>query len=170
MNRTIASSADDTYEYYEKYRWINAPSENDVVLESTSWGGLRFSDLPVPQGARIVSANVEVLIAYRDDPSLYIYAQDTDNAADFSASGPRTRAGMRYFVRWYADSIGEGWRTSPDLAPLIQEVVDQPGWRSGNALVLLWQNAGGRLRFRQWDHDGGLSAARLHVVYQVVGP
>ena len=35
--------------------------------------------------------------------------------------------------------------------------------------MVLFQNVGGRLRFRQWDYDQGTSAARLHVVFLVPG-
>jgi hypothetical protein len=71
------------------------------------------------------------------------------------------------FARWEGDGIGEGWRRSPDIANLVQESIDRPGWESGNAFALLMQPAGGRFRLRGWDYGEGEYAARLHAEYSL---
>jgi hypothetical protein len=53
---------------------------------------------------------------------------------------------------------------TPDLAEVIQEVVDQPGWSPGNALVLLVSGSGKRVAEA---FDGVASAApELVLVYE----
>jgi hypothetical protein len=138
-----------------------------VVLESTNVGGLRFANVEIPAGARIDAAYVEVHVYHSDDPRLYLYAEAADDAADFSARRPDLATRGTAFARWEGDDIGEGWRRSPDIANLVQESIDRPGWESGNAFALLMQPAGGRFRFRGWDYGEGEYAARLHVEYSL---
>lgn len=165
LDRSIRASADDTYSYYD-HGWVNRLNDDDLILQSSYNGGTRFTDVTVPQGAHIVEAYVEVYVYYNDDPSLYLYAEDVDDSQDFSLLRPQHRERTGEWVLWDADDIGEGWARSPDIAALIQSVVDRPGWRAGNALSLLWQNYAGRFRFRQWDFQGEPRSARLHVEYE----
>lgn len=63
---------------------------------------------------------------------------------------PSARATTAAFAAWApaawpgVGAAGADQRT-PDLAALIQEVVDQPGWSPGNALVLLVSGSGRRV-------------------------
>jgi len=36
---------------------------------------------------------------------------------------------------------------SPDIAAIVQEIVDRPGWVYGNALIIHWDNNGGSLQY-----------------------
>lgn len=163
----VTSGEDDTYAYMQYYRWVNGVSEPLMILDSGNWGGLRFENIRIPQGAKIESAYLEIRIDYRDDPAAYIYSQASDSAPDFSDQGPQGRPRGSSYVRWQASDVGQGWVDTPDLKDLVQEVVDRSGWRSGNAIVFLWwPTSGSRLRVRQWDYDSGGSAARLYVQYQ----
>ena len=52
---------------------------------------------------------------------------------------------------------------SPDIAATIQEVVNRPGWTSGNALALIITGSGRRTAE---SHDGDAAGAPLlHVEY-----
>ena len=52
---------------------------------------------------------------------------------------------------------------SVDLAPVLQEIVDRPGWAAGQALVLLISGSGERVADA---YDGSPSGAPLlHVEY-----
>jgi hypothetical protein len=56
---------------------------------------------------------------------------------------------------------------TPDLAAVIQEIVDRPGWTTGNSLVLLVTGSGQRIAE---SFDGKPSAAPLlHLEYGVQG-
>jgi hypothetical protein len=128
--------------------------------------GWRFVQVDIPQGAQIESAYLNVCVDQRDDPSMYLYAQPVDDAPDFSTSGPQYRAWGRAHVLWDADDVGFGWHQSPNVAALIQEVVDRQGWGSGNAIAILAQPiGGGRVHMRQWDYEAGRFAARLTIQY-----
>ncbi len=164
MVLSIGGSLDDTFAYYSR-GWVNAYNWEDAILYGDTWVGLRFAGLALPEGARVVHASLQVNVFGFDDPRLLIYAEANDRAADFSRSLPTERALTTASVRWRASNIGGGWRSSPDLAPIIQEVVSRPGWGSGDPIALILQNDGGQLRFRQWDYDHAPYAARLYLVY-----
>lgn len=160
----IRARADDTFAYYSR-GWVNAFDWEDIILAGDTWAGLRFTDLVLPMGAEIVSASLEVDVFGFDDPRLLIYAEAGDQPADFSRSMPMERTLTDISVGWTAANIGGGWGHSPDIAPLLQAVVERPGWESGDPIALILRNDGGQLRFRSWDYGFGRSAPRLHVVY-----
>jgi hypothetical protein len=116
--------------------------------------GLRFIDVDIPQGATIVDAFVQFQVdeASSQTTSLTIEAQDTDNAQAFTSSNWNisNRATTSADVWWNPAT----WKTvgnagakqqTPDIAPIIQEIVNRPGWSSGNALVLIITGTGKRV-------------------------
>ncbi|MBT8201357.1 MAG: metallophosphoesterase, partial [Acidimicrobiia bacterium] len=138
--------------------------------------GLRFGDVSVPQGAIITSATVQFQSA---DPalgaaSLVIEAQAADDASVFAGTSfdistrPRTVAAVSWNPPdWVDDRLaGLGQRT-PDLTSIIQEVVDRPGWNSGNGLSLIVSGSGTRPAVA---FDGDPTAApELRIEYAGVG-
>ena len=81
---------------------------------------------------------------------LIIQAELAGNARPFRwvinlASRTRTSASVHWSPEPW-DVLGERSvrQRTPDLAALIQEVVDRPDWREGNALVLLITGSGHR--------------------------
>jgi hypothetical protein len=79
-------------------------------------------------------------------------------------------------VPWQVGSGDEwlSWQTrhSPDLSAIIQEIVNQPGWVSGNDLVIVVQPSGSGTTHRRvfaWDRmDNALQTARLQVWYTMI--
>ncbi len=51
---------------------------------------------------------------------------------------------------------------TPDLASLVQEVVNQPGWQEGNALVLIISGSG-RRNAEPWGWASNSGAPMLYV-------
>jgi hypothetical protein len=61
--------------------------------------------------------------------------------------------------------IWSGART--DVRQVIQEIVDRPGWSSGNAVVILYAGSSYEDDRRFWSFDGAPDkAARLKITYQ----
>ncbi len=58
-------------------------------------------------------------------------------------------------------SRGPDQRT-PDLSAVVQEIVDRPGWSSGNALVLVVDGSGGRTA----EAYNGSAPPVLHLEYR----
>jgi hypothetical protein len=104
--------------------------------------GLRFTDIQIPQGAKIDSA---YLIIYsheeeKDTAKVTIYGEAADNSVTFSMDNlildrPKTTSKLY----WEVTEVWPIWTMfkTPDFAPIIQEIVDRQGWTSGNALALM---------------------------------
>jgi hypothetical protein len=101
----------------------------------------RFQNVTIPQGTAIDSA-VLVIYAHEDESAealVTILAEDNDDSPMFSETEALTdRTMTETSVAW---NITEDWTMweqyhSPNLAPVIQEVIDRPGWQSGNSLTL----------------------------------
>lgn len=132
--------------------------------------GLRFAGLELPQGARIASAYVQFTAKETNDTptALEIAAEASDDAVPFQAglgdlSSRQLGAGRVSWTPPAWDQAGEASAAerTPDLAPLLQEVVDRPGWQSGGALVLIFTGSGHRTA---WSVDGRAGSAPLLVV------
>lgn len=133
--------------------------------------GFKFEDLRVPQGAKVLSAKLHVAAAETSNAvtDMKIYAQNADDAAAFSASnGNISSRGTTSAVNWQL-TAAEGWiegdfYESPDLAGIVQTVVDRTGWCGGNDAALILDGSGGR-KIASYDRDPAL-AAKLVITYE----
>ncbi|MCP3920757.1 MAG: PKD domain-containing protein [bacterium] len=130
--------------------------------------GMRFQ-LDVPQGATITSGHVQFTTdEVGTEPTfLTIRAEASDDAPPITQSSsdlssrPTTTALAPWFPSpWqYVQAIGILQRTS-DLGSVLQEVVDRPGWQSGNRVLILVTGTGERTAE---SFDGTPEPARLVV-------
>ena len=115
--------------------------------------GMRFTSVAVPRGATITRAYLqfEADETQSELTNLAIQGQAADNAAVFgTASGNiSTRARTVASVAWsppawgLVSEAGPNQRT-PELATVVQEIVNRTGWASGNALALIITGSGHR--------------------------
>ncbi|MFH1920030.1 MAG: hypothetical protein ABIP48_09115 [Planctomycetota bacterium] len=127
--------------------------------------GIRFQDTPVPQGAQIKRAYVQ-FTAYPGQPGsektdLVLHAELAANAEPFAkvkhniTSRRKTAASVKWSPEpWTVGGARLENQRTPDLSSLIQEVVDQPDWHEGNALVFVISGSGRRTA---QSHDGSLN-------------
>ena len=139
--------------------------------------GMRFPGLAVPQGAAVTAAWIqfETDEATAAVVALSFTAQADDDAPSFSTAGedltarPREAASAVWSPPAWSTvgEAGPGQRT-PDLSPVVQAVVDRPGWAAGNALVIFVNGdaSTGRRIARSWDSDRA-GAPLLHVEYEI---
>ena len=170
----IASSTDDAEEGASG-RIYRASTDLELVYDgSAQTVGLRFVKVAVPRGATVTSAYVQFKTDERTTVStaLTIRAQAADNAPTFLStsknvsSRPRTAASVAWSPpAWKkVGEAGLGQRT-PNLAPVVQEVVNRSGWVSGNALALIVTGKGKRVAE---SYDGTRTGAPLlRVTYTV---
>ena len=155
INVPITSGDDDAE---ERLNGFVALSSGDLEMVFDNSGnqtvGLRFVDLPVPNGATITSAHVQFQVDEVSvvDTVLSIRAEDVNNAAQFvSATNNITnRTTTSAAVTWVPapwDVVGEAGpdQQTPNIATVIQEVVDRPGWAPNNAMVLIISGTGERV-------------------------
>ncbi len=101
----------------------------------------RFQNVTIPKSAEIDSA-VLVIYAHEDESAearVTITAEAADNSPLFTETEALTdRTMTSSSVRWIISENWTMWQQyhSPNIASIIQEVINQPGWESGNALTL----------------------------------
>ncbi len=142
--------------------------------EQDGWGaqlvGLRFENLPVPRFANVQSAWIDFVVDELSvvPTTLEIYGQASEHAFTFLAVAydlslrNRTVAAVSWsdVPAWDAASVTQ---SSPDLSPIVQEIVDQQGWAAGNALVVIIEGTGRRTA-AAYDVSA-VAAPSLHVEY-----
>jgi hypothetical protein len=139
----VAASADDAYQTGSTVTLTDTAA---ILADPNQYLGLRFQTLGIPQGATIISAVVDLVIndTSKNDAQGTWYGQDADDAATFTTGSNdiSSRASTTATVAWTTNDLGSAGATctSPDLSTIIQEVVDRPGWTSGNDLVLIYQH------------------------------
>ncbi len=118
---------------------LNANQLN-IGATADSITALRFDSLNIPQGARILSANL-VFNAMGDTSlpaNLIIDAEDVDDSpilsnTDYSISA---RDPTDENVNWLAESWVDGLTYASDsIQSVVQAVIDRPGWCGGNAMT-----------------------------------
>ncbi len=135
--------------------------------------GMRFTGVNIPRGARILRANLKVL-AYTS--GLYtsftgtILAEAAGNAPDFVSQPINTLTLTTASQSW---PLTTGWQPntsclSPDIANVIQEVINRSDWSANNALVIVFKGSSGAANDRKfWSYDGDpANAPQLEITYQ----
>jgi type IV pilus assembly protein PilY1 len=119
----------------------------DLDFDSAKISGMRFTDIPVTKGQKILEARL-VFTADADQSgatTLRFRGEKGADAATFAdvKNDLAKRAKTTASVDWVAPDHTQGVQyTSPDLAPIIQEIVNGAGWLPGNALAIV-----------TWDRD-----------------
>ena len=131
----------------------DGPSANSP--DETVLTGLRFTDIPVPAGGQIVSAKIQFKTDElgSDAAAFLIRGEAADNAARYVGPGKtsniRNRVPTTTTAQWSPpawDLIGEADvdQQTPQLADIMQEIVDRPGWAQGNAAAFMIDGTGRR--------------------------
>jgi hypothetical protein len=159
-------------------------SDLEVNTSTDNWGsgyfGLRYTNVTIPQGATIVSAKIQFHVDDNDvggstPVTATFRGEDTNNAAAFSSSDfdltnrTQTSASVDWAIPdWAAAHLEGANQLSAELNTIVQEIVDRPGWASGNALVLMklgWTGSGARTA-ESYDEEP-TAAPELQITYTV---
>lgn len=173
INISIASGSDDAEENASGSVSLSS-SDLELIRDANNQQvGLRFTNVTIPQGATILNAYIQFTVdeTTSEATNLTIQAQANDNPVPFGYSAstkvstrPRTTSSVSWSPSaWLTlNQSGVDQRT-PDLSPVLQEIVNRSGWNSGNALAILITGTGKRVAVA---YEGGAnSAPRLHVEY-----
>jgi hypothetical protein len=173
----VAAGTDDAEESASGSMQLTSSDLELVNDGSDQLVGMRFQGVTIPRGATISSAYVqfqtdEVTTA---TTALTIRGQAADNPATFSSTtagkiSTRTRTASAVSwspVAWTTvEQAGAGQRT-PNIASVIQEIVNRTGWTSGNSLVIIINGTGKRTAEA---YDGEQPSAPLLRVDYATGP
>lgn len=189
LNRSITQSSDDAEEFIQDPGVTGFTAGSTYVTSSdleltydagsgtgsNQLVGLRFTDIQIPAGATINSAFIQFTSkdAKSTPVTVEIAVQDDPNPATFSATAndisSRTRVqaagGGPLSVSWAIEAWGaNGERAAaeqtPDVAPLLQAVVDMGTWSAGNAVAFIITGPNDAAAFRNaWAFDGAVAPA-----------
>lgn len=133
--------------------------------------GMRFTGVNIPQGMTIRRAYLEFTVdeAADENTSLTFAGEASDAPSPFQAApgdlSRRERTAAR--VAWNdipAWSVVDlRWRT-PDLTPIVQELVNRPGWQPGQPMVFLVEGSGRRTADSFDDNPATAPLLRIEVV------
>lgn len=142
--------------------------------------GMRWTSIPVPQGATIISASISIFaLSGFFVARTKLIGEDTDNAAAFSTLADydgrsRTTARVDWDIfnntDWHIPSAQ--FRQSPDISAIIFEICNRAGWSSGNDLALFWDDDGSLasdwVSGRSWNGNPS-EAAKLNITFSAGG-
>jgi hypothetical protein len=155
------------------------------VLQITGFGisnqivGMRYTQVHIPQGATILDAYLQFTSAATSSVTLdlQVWGQDDDNPAIFTStagdisSRPKTSSSVSWApVPWLAIGDAGPDQRTPNIAVVIQEIVNRPNWVNGSSLVVMitGDGSGSRVAGAHTDSNPGV-APLLHVEF-ITGP
>ncbi len=171
----VTASSDDAEE--DTSTGMVKPGSSDLELghqnQKNQLVGIRFTGLNIPQGATITNASIQFQTdeTHSGATSLIIEGEATDNTLTFTNTNANISS--RALTGATIDWVPAPWTTegeagvaqqSPNIASIIQEIVERPGWSSGNALVVIISGSG-RRNAESFNGDPS-GAPVLHVEYQ----
>jgi hypothetical protein len=144
----VSSSSDDVNEDAATFTtnattlWLGNGSST-----TSSYTGLRFANVAIPSGATITSAKLKVYSSQSQwlTIRMNMAGELSPNSATFSStSKPSQRKSTVQSVNhndnvsWSANT----WYLLDEMAPVVQEIVNQSGWQSGNSLSIILTGTG----------------------------
>ena len=152
LERELGGSADDA---------DDCTGCNEVhlgVLGGPKTGGFRFEDVLVPAGQTLDEAHLLVPTdgTYTNPLDLRLWGEALVAAppyapGDLPAGRPKTGASVPWSVTGTWNYLE--WHPTPDLAPLLEEVMAQPGWSPGGVVALDIADDGSAGHRRVWAFD-----------------
>ncbi len=173
VDTSVMSSSDDAEERVDNRMRLTS-SDLEMFDEGATTPnlavGLRFSDVAIPRGVAITNAYVQFYVDEVDSlaTEVVIRGEASDNASIFvSTSGnissrPLTGESVSWMPDpWLQKDAAELAQRTPNIAGVIQEIVNRPSWAPNNALAIIVGGSGQRVA-RTFDKTPAL-AAELHV-------
>jgi hypothetical protein len=147
LYRRVHTSSDDAEERLST-GGVNIHSSDleliyDSDLPDNQLVGMRFLNLTIPPGAIVTNAYIEFTAdeSSSQATSLVLRAQAADDSPTFTttagniSSRPLTTAAVPWnnVAAWTRYQLYQ----TPNLAPIVQEVINRPNWASGNNFVVV---------------------------------
>ncbi|MFT6019883.1 MAG: hypothetical protein ACI9VN_000551 [Patescibacteria group bacterium] len=169
----IASGSDDAEERAGGSITLTSGDLELVQDASVQQVGLRFTNVGLVPGTPISEAYIQFVTDETQNinpVSLQIHGERNPNAATFLKENGNvsSRNKTNTSVSWFPEnwqSIGDAGaaQRTPNVAPLIQEIINQPGYSYNNPLAFILSGSGKRVAEA---YDGGANkAAQLCVTY-----
>jgi hypothetical protein len=136
--------------------------------------GIRFRNVAIPVGSTITSAYVQFAAKSTSSSTvnLVIEGQVATNPQVFKtiafniSNRARTAAEVGWSpAPWTQVGVAGSAEQTPNLAPVIQEIVDLPGWSGLAPLVLIVTGDGSAAQRTAWSYNGAGPEPVLHLEF-----
>lgn len=140
---SISQSSDDARQSGTSMALTGITLESDATTE---YLGFRFQNIEIPQGATLTQAYMSFYIgnSANDEPYHTIWGENSDNATTFTtgASNITNRTPTTATALWDNTNLGApGTFSTVSLLDITQEIINRPGWTSGNAIAFIIQGS-----------------------------
>jgi len=172
----VAKGSDDVEENSSGRMSTNSSDLELIYDNNTQVVGIRFTGVKIPMGATITNAYIQFKVdeATSKTTNLTIVGEANSNASAFSNTfrnvSKRTRTSNS--VSWSPQSwlkvgeMGISQRT-PNLSPIVQEIVNQSNWISGNSIVMIIVGNNNGKRVAKSFEGNSAGAPLLHVEFSM---
>lgn len=173
LNIRIATGKDDVEEYSSGWVYLNSTDLELVYDINSQVVGLRFVGVNIPKGAIITNAYIQFKVdeLSSETISLQIRGEANANAPAFTiktrnvSSRLKTTKAIAWSpAPWKKVGNSGSDQATPNIAPVIQEIVNQPGWATGNSLVIIMTGNTGKRVSKSFESDPA-GAPLLHVEF-----
>jgi len=178
LNIQVSSSSDDAEEFSTGA--VNTFSSDLELVDSPDSAsqavGIRFDGVNLPVGAIISNAYLQFQVDEVSDGaiSLTIYGEANANPVTYSStannisSRPKTAASASWSpANWSTVGTKGIEQQSSDLTNIIQEIISQVGWNSGQSIAFIIDGYG--MRTAESFDGSQTGAPTLHVEYSTNG-
>jgi hypothetical protein len=173
----IVAGSDDAEESSDGDMYINSSDLELVYDGSNQVVGLRFTGVDIPKGSSIINAYIQFKVdeTQSEATTLTIQGEAANNPDTFQSTPNNISSRSRTInsttwtpLPWTTVGQADLDQRTPDLSSVIQEIVNQPGWSQGNALVMILTGTGHRTAVSFEGYQSG--APVLHIEYDTGQP
>ena len=154
FDRPITADKDNAFQLGEtvsvNVNTLNNSPGTTFSFKNSDKIGLRFSNIIIPQGHTVTKAFLQVYPNHScsadncSNLSFAIKGEKTINSAEFDSTQANnisnratTTASVTPSINDWGDTANNKTYKIENIGPVIQEIVNQSGWKSGNALSLI---------------------------------
>ncbi|MCH2131411.1 MAG: PQQ-binding-like beta-propeller repeat protein [Pirellulaceae bacterium] len=166
----LAAGHDDAEERSDGSMYLDSSDLELVEDNSPQMVGLRFTDIQLKPGEEVMDARIHFTVDEESSgpTKLQIHSEAADNAERFNDK--KYNISARHRSKAAVSWVPEAWpkvgasttdQQTPNLASLVNEAIQRPGWKSGNAIAFMISGVGARTACSYENH--ATKAARLTI-------
>jgi len=115
--------------------------------KTSSFAAVRFTNVSIPKGASITSAKLNIYSTQNQwlRIRMSMAGELSPNSATFSStSKPSQRTLTSQKINYNSNDSwsANSWYLLDEMAPVVQEIVNQSGWQTGNSLSIILKGSG----------------------------
>ena len=150
---------------------IISVGNSSLPISTVTTVGVRFDAVALPPGSEVLAAHISVQASATSTEyaAIRIHGESSVDPATFAntTNNIANRVRTADFTDWVPPAWTSGVRyDSPDLTPIVSQIVGQAGWLAGHSVVLFLvaTDVAGR-SFSAYD-SAPANAASLHLTYK----